>query len=247
MALPNYPGLVGTTLSHIGFTVAAGYPDNIKEITGIHTFTFWPAPTEQPTSDDGSVELPLPFPFPFYGNYYNSVWVNMNGNLTFGAGDSDFTESAADMLAGAPRIAALWDDLTPSGTGGHVRTRVIPVGQKQAVIEYVNVPEYPGTGADDSTARIILHADGRIVMQYRDVDVLDCLVGISPGNGLSAAASKDLSVSGFTTSSSAAYQLFTAGDPFDLSSNTTIYYSDVRFMPTNGPATSYRLELDIDP
>ena len=245
MMLPDYPGLVGTTLSHIGFTIAPGYPDNIKEITGIHTFTFWPTPTEQPTSDDGSVELPLPFPFPFYGNYYNSVWVNMNGNVTFGAGDSDFTESEADMLAGAPRIAALWDDLGPH-QGGLVRTRVVPVGEKQAVIEYVNVPQL--SAADANTARIILHADGRIVLQYRDVDLWDCIAGISPGNGLSTAPSKDLTSSGFTSFGGAAsYQVFTSYDTFDLNWAYAVYYNDVRFFPTNGAATSYRMEVDIKP
>ena len=33
-----------------------------------------------------------------FGNLYTECYVNMNGNITFGAGDSDFTENASDSL-----------------------------------------------------------------------------------------------------------------------------------------------------
>ena len=48
-----------------------------------------------PVSDDGAVEVPFTtFQFPFQGTMWSSVFVNGNGNLTFGAADPDFIETS---------------------------------------------------------------------------------------------------------------------------------------------------------
>ena len=67
--------------------------------------------------DDDSQEIPLGFTFPYQGQEWTSVFVNSNGNLTFGAGSTDFSESVLDLLSGPPRIAALWDDPSPTNAG----------------------------------------------------------------------------------------------------------------------------------
>lgn len=63
--------------------------------------------------DDGSTELFMPFTFCIHGQAFDSVYVNANGNLSFGSGDRSFIESEAGFRDGPPRIAALWDDLSP--------------------------------------------------------------------------------------------------------------------------------------
>src|SRR5579872_1246836 len=60
-------------------------------------------------ADDDTRMVPLAFPFPFFGNTFQSVFVNSDGNLTFSEGDNSGTERTLGRLAGgAPRIAALF-------------------------------------------------------------------------------------------------------------------------------------------
>ena len=78
--------------------------------------------------DDDYEELTLPFSFPFQGLSYSSVFVNSNGNLTFGSGDTDYSESVSELLGDQPRIAALWDDLSPNNGGAVTANRAPPRG-----------------------------------------------------------------------------------------------------------------------
>ncbi|HYU31669.1 MAG TPA: Ig-like domain-containing protein [Thermoanaerobaculia bacterium] len=72
--------------------------------------------------DDQAVLVNLPFPFPFMGQTYTQVYLNTNGNLTFGKGSTDWTESGSELITGnrdiglsgvGPAIAVFWDDLLP--------------------------------------------------------------------------------------------------------------------------------------
>lgn len=53
------------------------------------------------------------FTFSFYGTSYTGVFVNDYGQLTFGTADADFTPTPPEMLAGPPRIAPFWANLSP--------------------------------------------------------------------------------------------------------------------------------------
>ncbi len=164
--------------------------------------------------DDNFQELALGFTFPYQGGNYDSVFVNANGNLTFGVGNTDFSESVPDFLNGPPRIAPLWDDLNP-GSGGIVSAE----GDATSMtISFTDVPEWFSTGAN--TFSVTLNVSGAVTIDYGSVSVSDALVGITEGGG-AAGGSMDLSglpqplpVVGTT------FQLFTFGDPFDLSGSS---------------------------
>jgi uncharacterized protein (TIGR03437 family) len=131
--------------------------------------------------DDDFREMPLPFAFPFFGASYNKVFVNSDGDLTFGIGENASAgRSAGRVTGGPPRIAALFDDLDPSRAPGSVR---MFADATHAVFSWVAVPEYGQFGSRaNQTFQVKLFADGRIAMAYAGVTPSQAVVGISPGN-----------------------------------------------------------------
>lgn len=131
--------------------------------------------------DDDSRQVALPFAFPFFGSTYGAVYVNSDGNLTFGAGDNASTQrSLGRMTAGPPRISPLFDDLNPAQTAGGVR---VLLDATHMVATWVKVPEYSDseTGAPQ-TFQAALYADGRIDFSYAGVNPGSAVVGIAPGS-----------------------------------------------------------------
>lgn len=71
-------------------------------------------------NDDGSTgEIALPFEIQFFGNTYNSLFLNNNGNITFRSPLSSFTPTA---FPGAPQpmIAPYWADVDTRAAGSGV-------------------------------------------------------------------------------------------------------------------------------
>jgi uncharacterized protein (TIGR03437 family) len=131
--------------------------------------------------DDDSRLVSIPFSFSFFGSTYNQVYVNSDGNLTFGVADQQSTgRSLGRLTAGAPRIGALFDDLDPSKVPGSVR---VLSQAARLVVTWVGVPEYAsyGTGPLQSF-QVALYADGRIELSYSAVSASGAVVGIAPGN-----------------------------------------------------------------
>ncbi len=160
--------------------------------------------------DDNSVEVDLDFSFPFQGVNYNSVFVNSNGSLSFGTGDSDFSESVAEFLNGPPRIAPLWDDLSPNNAG----LVIFDGDATSASITFQDVPEFLTTGANNFT--VTLDASGDIAIDYGSVTAQDAIVGITEGGGASATET-DLSAGGNLSATGTTFEQFTGiGDAFDL-------------------------------
>ena len=82
--------------------------------------------TEIPDNDDGtSEEIDLPFTFSFYGESYNSVYINNNGNITFNSNFDTFTPEGFPIST--PMIAPFWGDVdTRNDDSGNVWYLVTP-------------------------------------------------------------------------------------------------------------------------
>lgn len=79
-----------------------------------------------PKFDDGSSSvINLPFQFNLYGDLYNSVYVNNNGNISFVQAFG--TYSATGFPNNTHRmVAPFWADVDTRGNGGDVRYKVTP-------------------------------------------------------------------------------------------------------------------------
>ncbi len=112
-----------------------------------------------------------------YGDSYSSFYVGSNGYITFGAGDTNYTESLEGHFD-LPRISGLFDDLNPS-SGGTVSWKQ---EDDRAVVTYLNVVEY-GT-SNPNTFQIEMYFNGDIRVSYLSISASDGLAGLSEGEGL---------------------------------------------------------------
>ena len=188
--------LAVTTFPDYGFTGEGGsggrYVLEVEVIDGILLSL----------GDDDSVEVPLGFSFPFQGGSYSSVFVNSNGNLTFGAGDTWFIESVGDLLTGQPRIAPLWDDLSPNA-GGQV---IVEHGAGTATVVFDNVPQF--FAGDNNTFMVTMRADGSYAIEYGNVDATDGLAGTTEGGGAADPGETDLTAGGPFNKAGTTYEVF---------------------------------------
>jgi uncharacterized protein (TIGR03437 family) len=165
--------------------------------------------------DDDSRGMPLPFAFPYYGQVYTQLFLNSDGNLTFGEADTSTNDrSISRATSGPPRIAALYRDMDPSVAANSVRVLSEP---GRWVVSWVAVPEYSPSGFGvRQTFQIRLFPNGRIEIAFSGVTTQSAVVGISPGNlqGIS-------SLVAFTRGSSQEYtgailERFTAIEEVDI-------------------------------
>ncbi|HAB15409.1 MAG TPA: hypothetical protein DCE44_03055 [Verrucomicrobiales bacterium] len=185
-----------------------------------------------PVGDDGSFELPLPFGFRILGQSFDKVFVNANGNLTFGSPDSSYTPSRPGFLDGPPRIAGLWRDLNPSAGG------IVTFAQTASAFSVIwrNVPAYPSEGANSFT--ITLKKVGNVVeVKYGSLTATSGIAGLSGGFvatggletplDLSPSAAKQARLSLWPQA--AIFEEFSEASPFDLKKKTVRYQHDVDY------------------
>ena len=126
-----------------------------------------------------------------YGTTYTTFFVGSNGYVTFGSGDTGYTESLATHFS-FPRIAALFDDLLP--TTGQVTWKQTA---DRVAVTWQGVSEYSPT--DANSFQIEMFFDGRIRITCLGIAAADGLIGLSQGLGTPA----DYMASDFSTYSSA--------------------------------------------
>ena len=170
-------------------------------------------------TDDDSAQRAIPFPFRFYGQEYTSLFINSDGNMTFGEGDNASTERSTQRAAGgAPRIAPFFADLDPSVSGGVF----VDAALDAMTITWCSVP---GFGLSQTvTVQAVLAASGTIDFRYRTTELTDGIVAVSPG-GVAHLTGVDLNrVAGEPFGHVALGERFTLSPSLDLVAATRRFY-----------------------
>jgi hypothetical protein len=190
-------------------------------------------PFEKPLTlvDDDSRKLDLGFSFPFYGTSYPSVYLNADGNLTFGTGDDKTVpRDKQRFLTAAPRIAALYADLNP-GAGGKVSWG--KQDPESAFVRFDNVTRFDGAGK--GTVTVTLQASGVVTLAYGNVSGSSYIVGVSKGGSGNAASETTLGGSHGMANTSAVFSAFGSQKPFALANQTVTFTPDATPGPNPGP------------
>lgn len=115
------------------------------------------------------------FTVSLFGTTYRSMFVNSNGNLTFGFGDSDAEETVPKFATQFPRIAPLWVGLDVETSGGVFLRQ----SEQKVVVTWNQVSQTDVLAFN--TFQTTLQANGVIEFSYDGVATRSGLVGISPG------------------------------------------------------------------
>lgn len=128
-------------------------------------------------TDDDTERVDVPFAFRFFGRAQTAAFVNSDGNVTFGEGDSASTErNVGRLLAGPPRVAPFLADLDPS-EGGNVYVRA---AADQYTVTWCGVRGFESSRVTNVQATLL--PDNSIEMKFgANISLQEAVVGISPG------------------------------------------------------------------
>lgn len=141
--------------------------------------------------DDDTSLQPLGFFFPFFGREYSTVYVNSDGNLTFGQPDTAHTaRDLGRFSSGPPRVGPFFADLDPPR--GHVSIRNDADGM---MFIWDSVPSFTSSGSQDyNSFSVKLFRGGNIEFTYGAALLsTDAITGISPGASSGGVSAVDFS------------------------------------------------------
>ncbi len=124
-----------------------------------------------PPNDDLSTSaVNLPFPVNFFGTTYNQLFVNNNGNVTFGEALGTYTPFGLTGNIGVPIIAPFFADvytLTPGSDVVHYGVDTVN-GQQAFGVNWENVAYFAEPEGDDCPPAILLNSFQLIVISRPD-------------------------------------------------------------------------------
>jgi hypothetical protein len=179
------------------------------------------AGTPVPLGDDDSRAVALPFAFPFYGRSYDRLFLNSDGNLTFGEPDSASSPRRVGRLVnGPPRVAPLLTDLDPSA-GGTVSTQSLG---DRFVVSWREVPSFESPLKN--TLQAILYADGRLDFVYGTLNgsLEEGVAGIAPGRAAGGLTAVDFKNASGETGEGALAESFRSENGIDAVAVARKYY-----------------------
>ena len=124
-----------------------------------------------------------------------------------------------EFLSGPPRIAPLWDDLSPNA-GGLVFYKP---GAASSTLSFSDVPEFASSATNSFS--VTLYDNGDVGVAYGSVAALDGLAGVTEGGGAADPGVTDLSASWPLTAVGTTNELYTPADPFDLSGQVLVFHN----------------------
>jgi len=176
--------LEGSTITFTpNSTVPMGYLYSVATgVTGFPSPPMGMTPSLPFAGSDDTIEVPFPpgRSFTFFDVTYTSMWVNTNGNITFGGGDPEPEESAVLFAGGLPRIAGEWDNINPVA-GGPSTVLVQPSNDRVAVTWNYSPDNFAGQG--DHAIQIELFWAGSVAITNLTNGGTDGLCGITEGGG----------------------------------------------------------------
>jgi glucose/arabinose dehydrogenase/PKD repeat protein len=141
------------------------------------------------TGDDAVTRISLPFPVQFYGQRYDSAWVDINGKLSFLDPGRSWGVNTAVPDVAAPNAAVypFWDDLVARADSS-VRTAVVGAApDRRFVVEWRNIGIYRITTAR-LTFEAVISESGQISFGYADLSTAGRELGNSATVGIENAA-----------------------------------------------------------
>ncbi len=97
---------------------------------------------------------------------WNEFYLNSNGSVSFGAGDTDNSPTILELRAGSPKIAPAWSDLNPGArAGGYLNSfpvQALGFADVNAFkVRWINVPEFSKEACGSlNTCAVTLLDDG---------------------------------------------------------------------------------------
>lgn len=143
--------------------------------------------------DEGSSgPLDLEFAFNFFGTSYSQLYINTNGNLTFGGSNPGGLNPRLGVDVTFPLVAPFYDDLVvgPSGSVSYLSTP----GRFVVTWDKLNIFLGP---TEAVTAQAVLSADGTVFFSYGDILGSDGEVTIGIGNGLTGSNARFATLADF--------------------------------------------------
>lgn len=160
------------------------------------TLSFEEAATVLPISgDEGMGTVTLPFSFPFYGGSYTTVHICTNGIVSFAPIPCNTSAGwtnrpIPDVQAPNAAIYPYWDDLWVDASSSIRGEAKGSAPTRRYVIEFRNVRYF-----NDTTRRVdfsaVLHENGDVLMQYRNIAADGREQGNSATIGIENAAGTD--------------------------------------------------------
>jgi hypothetical protein len=175
--------------------------------------------------DDDTVPVALGRPFKFQGQDRSSVFVNSNGSLSFGAGDTSIAATVPAFLAGPPRISPLWTDLDPTGLLGNPGVVLVDANARPAAVHFLSVSEFFSSNPNYFTAE--LQDKGGIALKWGPTARGAALTGVTQGGGAADPGPTDLSKRGLRPTGTS-YENFLFNISTRGVSNFDLFFDEIR-------------------